>query len=231
MHVVLLLERLVPVPIAHAFAHRIRAVEELHEAHAAFDEPPRQHAVAREAGLEFVRIVHAVGFERGLAFLAQITGLRRAQLHPGREFVTRDARAQIAVPGMTRKMTLVQQLEKIARAGFGSGRNFPGRFQIRNRFVGREGGALKHRGQEGRVPMVRPHLGHAARIGNGHERGQVLLLAAQGIRRPRAHAGKTIQGETGAHLIFRRAMRVRFRGHRMDEAQVVREIGKTRQHV
>ena len=59
MHVVLLLERLVPVLIAHALAHRIRAVEKLHKAHTAFDQPSRQHAVAREAGLELVRIVHA----------------------------------------------------------------------------------------------------------------------------------------------------------------------------
>ena len=48
--VVLRLERLVPVPVADAFAHRVGAVEELHEADAAFDQPPGEQAVAREAG-------------------------------------------------------------------------------------------------------------------------------------------------------------------------------------
>ena len=49
--VVLLLERLVAVPVADALAHRVGAVEELHEPHAPLEQPPGQQAVAGEAGL------------------------------------------------------------------------------------------------------------------------------------------------------------------------------------
>ncbi len=37
-----LLECLVPVPVPHALAHRVGAVEKLHKAYAALDQAPRQ---------------------------------------------------------------------------------------------------------------------------------------------------------------------------------------------
>ena len=52
VHAVLLLDGLVPVPVAHALAHRVTAVEELHEPHPLLHEPPGEDAVAGKAGLE-----------------------------------------------------------------------------------------------------------------------------------------------------------------------------------
>ena len=60
MHAVLFLKRLVPVPVAHALAHGIGAVEELHKAHSALDEAACEEAVPSKAGLELVAVVHAV---------------------------------------------------------------------------------------------------------------------------------------------------------------------------
>ncbi len=110
MHVVLCLERLVAVPVSDAFAHRVRAVEKLHEAHAAFDESPREHAIAREAGFQFVAVIHAVHFECGGALLFEVGDFRGAELHLRREFVARDACAQFAIAGMSREMSVVEHL-------------------------------------------------------------------------------------------------------------------------
>ena len=52
VHAVLLLDGLVAVPVAHALAHRVTAVEELHEPHPLLHEPPGEDAVAGKAGLE-----------------------------------------------------------------------------------------------------------------------------------------------------------------------------------
>ena len=79
--------------------------------------------------------------------------------------------------------------------------------------------------------MVRPDLRHAARIRNRDERGQVLALAPDRVTDPRAHARETIEGEAGGHLVFGGTVRVRLRRHGMDEAKVVRQSRKVRQHV
>ena len=68
MHIVLGLERFVAVPIADAFTHRVSAVEKLHEAHAAFEQPPGEQTIAREAGFNLVGIINAVERFGGRAF-------------------------------------------------------------------------------------------------------------------------------------------------------------------
>ena len=110
MHVVLRLERLVPVPIADTFAHRIRAIEELHEPHAALDEPSREYTVAREAGFQLIAVVHAIQFQCGCTLTFQVANLRRAELHLRGEFVAGDTSTQFAVARMTREMPVIQQL-------------------------------------------------------------------------------------------------------------------------
>ena len=58
--VVLLPDDLVAVPVADAFAHGVRAVEQVHEADAAFEQTPREEAVAPERCFELVFVVDAV---------------------------------------------------------------------------------------------------------------------------------------------------------------------------
>src|SRR5438034_5908521 len=57
---VLVFQHLVSVPVAHTFAHCVGAVEELHEAHAALDQPAREQAVPRETGFDLVAVIHTV---------------------------------------------------------------------------------------------------------------------------------------------------------------------------
>src|SRR4051794_9529105 len=78
--------------------------------------------------------------------------------------------------------------------------------------------------------MVWANLRHTPRIGNSHEGWEILVFTAQCITNPRSHAGKTIEGEAGAHLIFGRTVRVRVGRHRMDETHFVRQGSEVRKH-
>src|SRR5438874_4169441 len=79
-----------------------RCVINIHEANAAFDEPPREQAVsgkgsklagtATAVGFDFrIFAINSVGFESGPGFAAQIDQLRRGALHSESELVGRDS--------------------------------------------------------------------------------------------------------------------------------------------
>ena len=55
-----------------------------------------------------------------------------------------------------------------------------GRAEVGDRLVGVEGGPLKDGRQEAAAPVGRPDLRHAARVGDGDERRQVVVLACRG---------------------------------------------------
>src|SRR5437899_2319664 len=61
--IVLRFEGLVSIPVAHAFAHGISAIEQLDETHAALDEPPRQQTVPGKARFKRIGIGRAIGIE------------------------------------------------------------------------------------------------------------------------------------------------------------------------
>ena len=76
---VLVLQRLVPVPVADAFAHRIRAVEELDEPNAALQETPGEQAIATKPTLERIGIVHRVHVLDVSGFAREVPHLGGAQ--------------------------------------------------------------------------------------------------------------------------------------------------------
>src|SRR5437667_8346914 len=117
MHAVLFLERLVSYPIAHLLAHGVGAIEKLHESHAPLDEPSGQQAIPGKASLDFVAVVHPIEFERRRALLAEVSDLRRAQLHPGGKFIAGNAREQLAVARMAGEVTIVKESQQIPGAG------------------------------------------------------------------------------------------------------------------
>lgn len=106
-----------------------------------------------------------------------------------------------------------------------------GRGEVAHGFLRAEGRALKRSGQEAGAPVVRAGLRHAARVGNGDVGGQVLVLAAQCIRHPRAEAGKAIEREAGGEEVLGGAVRVGRAGERVDEGDFVRESGEVRNQV
>ena len=87
-------------------------VEELHEAHALFDQPPGQQAVVGEARLARLR---AVGFERSACgLLGDVHHLRHASLHAEGQFVLGDARQRFRV-AQARGLHLVQVAQRVER--------------------------------------------------------------------------------------------------------------------
>ena len=58
--------------------------------------------------------------------------------------------------------------------------------QVGDRLVGVERGALKDGRQKAAAPVERADLRNAARIGDGHEGRQILVLGAQRVADPRA---------------------------------------------
>ena len=73
-------------------------VVELHEPHAALDQPAGEQAVAGEAGL--LAVLDAVQVERRLALAAGVHQLRGAGLHPVRHLVGVDPRGDFRVAGL-----------------------------------------------------------------------------------------------------------------------------------
>jgi hypothetical protein len=121
---VLLLERLVAVPIAHAFAAGlVCAVEELHEAHAFLHEPAREDAVARVGGLEVLhgiaRLIGTIHFQNVRGLRGNVRDLRDRQLHARGEFVAGDAGGEFRVAGEAFEVVPVQRGDEFARGAIG----------------------------------------------------------------------------------------------------------------
>ena len=79
--------------------------------------------------------------------------------------------------------------------------------------------------------MPRAILRHAARIGDGHERRQVVAVAPKRVGRPRADAGEAVEREPGRHLALSRPVGVALGRHRVNEAHLVGQFAKLRQQV
>src|SRR4051794_28687356 len=85
------------------------AGEELHEANASLDQPPGNQAA--RAVLARQRVVEAVELLGRLALAADIQRLLRRRLHAGGEFVTRDPRFEVQLPGMPFQVLAVEAIE------------------------------------------------------------------------------------------------------------------------
>src|SRR4051794_14077727 len=79
--------------------------------------------------------------------------------------------------------------------------------------------------------MVRASLWNTSRIRDSDKGRKIITLGSQRIRGPSPHAGKTVQSESSAHLVFCRAMGVAFGGHRMDETHFVGHFSEMRKQV
>ena len=72
--------------------------------------------------------------------------------------------------------------------------------------------------------MIRPNLRHASWIGNGDERGQILVLRAEPVENPRAQAGAAGKGRAGIELQATGRMRGGARVHGAEHA--MRHVGQ-----
>ena len=161
---------------------------------------------------------------------AQVGCFRHAELHPRGQFVAGDARREFAVAGMLCEMPLIHLLQERAGGPIRRGRDAD-RHEVPHGFLGTERRRLERGRQESGAPVVRAILRHAARIGDGDEGGQILVLAAERVGDPRAEAGKTVQHEAGREKVLGGAVRVGLAGERMDERDVVGQLREMRDHV
>ncbi len=110
MHVVLILQIVVTIPIQFATAG-VGAIEQLHEPYAILDQPAGEDAIFCEAGLgRIAGIVGAVALEDMRRLGAEIADLWHAQLHAGSEFVASDARRELAIAGVVLQVAGVHPL-------------------------------------------------------------------------------------------------------------------------
>src|SRR5262245_53910677 len=98
-------------------------------------------------------------------------------------------------------MSPVQQCQKIASGNVVASTHTGWEFEVANGPGRVEGRPLKNRRQKTRAPVAGARLGDAAWIGDGDERGQVLVLAAERVVHPGPHARETVEGETGRHEV------------------------------
>ena len=233
---VLGVQRLVAIPVAHAFATSlIGPVEELHEAHAALDEPPSEDAVARVGGLQVfhrvARLIGAIHFQNVRGLGGNVGDLGHGELHLRGEFVAGDARGQLRVAGEALEMMTVDFGNELARGRVGAGGELGGALEIAQRICGIEVGALERSRQEAGAPEVACGLRCAAWIGDRDVSGQRVVLAAERIRGPGTHAGEAIEREARGHEVLAWAMRVGLAREGVDEAHVIGQRTEMRHEI
>ena len=103
--------------------------------------------------------------------------------------------------------------------------------QMSHRFFGTHRRPLEGRWQKPWAPVVRSILRHPAWIGNRHIGRQVLVLAAQCIRHPRAQRGKPIQHEARREEVLRWTVGVGLAGQGVHKSKIIRQLRQMRDHV
>ncbi len=221
----------VAVPIA-PWKAVVGSAPQLHETHAALQQPPSDQAVAAKVLRRlFVDAVHS---PRGFGLLRDVENARGAQLQLGRQFVRGDASIEPRVAFSSGQMRFVEVFQERQRGRFAFGRDKLGvgrREEIGDGIFG--GGADKRalmRGrQKARAPVARPVGRKAPRVGQHHERGQVVGHAPQSVGDPRAHRGEAGQHEPAVLHERGWAVYVRLGDHRMDKRHVV-DAGSQMRH-
>ena len=159
-------------------------VEEFHEAHASFHQPPRQHAVVRERGLAGLRAVHV---EDVLRLSRDVHQFGRARLHAIGHLERIDPRLDLGVADF-RETHAVQPPNGIQRVSLELAVHSRRVRQVQDGIAaGPELDSLVHRRQEAAAPVRVPAAGPLLPGTEDYESRQVARLAAQSVQGPRAH--------------------------------------------
>ena len=203
---------------------------ELDEADVPLRQPPREQAVRRvRAGLPRLRSVH---LEDRVGLLRQIHQVRHRRLHPIRHLVLTDARFdfRIAVRLVADLIELLHRIQHLPPGRLADPRRILE--EQHRRAAGAESDALIARRQEPARPQPREErlIGvDGVRLREEHdERRQVLVLAAEPVTEPRAHARTARLLKAGLDERDRRIVIDRFRVHRLDDGDVVHDLCRVR---
>ena len=225
VHGVEVLQRPVLVPRRLVVA---AARVQLHHPHAALDQPPRhQRLASKETGAVLVQAVQPAS---GLVFLGDINRLGGVHLHVVGQLVGLDARRELVVFRVPRQVFAVQIPQQVQPFALALAADLLRRTQVNDRIAG--GAELRPLvgGRHEASPPIRLAVdGAAAMICEDHVAGQVLVLRAQTVGQPTAHAGMAGQHRAGVHLVQGRTVIVGQGMHRADHREVVRVLGDLRE--
>lgn len=193
---------------------------ELHEAHAAFQQPPRNERLPPVDVL-------AVKRAETLGFPAQVKRVARLHLHAEGEFKGLDAGVEPRIVRAGGFVLVIQLAEQTQLALLHLG----GRVRaadvldefLQLRVLGVDKGPLIHAGQEAVLPVLRV-LDGVASGAHRDEAGQVLVLRAEAVKHPRAEAGPRLHGVAAVHQHERRLVVGHLRIHRAHHRDVVGEL-------
>ena len=205
-------------------------MEELHEAHAALDETSREDAVGGVAA--WASGIGTVELEDLVGLVGEVGELGHAGLHAEGHLILADAGRDLGVAGAFESAS-VQFGESVEHLAAESAGKALGVAQVEHGILGAaELHALVTRGQEAAAPVVvvQGLVARALHAREEHEVvGEVLVVAAKAVARPCADAGASGNLVAGQELRHGRRMVDLVGVHRLDEAQVVRDLPKVRQ--
>ena len=199
-------------------------VEELHEAHAALDEPAGEQAVHGEAWLARLG---AVQLERLGRFLRHVHEFGRAGLHAVGHLEGIDARGDLGIADR-REMPLIKVLHEVERLPLHRLGDACGIGQVEDWVAGfAERHALVNRRQKAAAVERRAAAQTARRVEHDKAR-KVLRFAAQPVQRPRAEARPAELARTRLHQDLAGSVIERVGGHRLDDRDVVSHFRQVR---
>ena len=198
------------------------AREYLHEPHALLDHAPGQQAPPRERSR--VLAFKAVHFLDRLGLAFDIDDSGHLGLHPVGEFVVGHASGQFVMPGMLGHVPAIQFRQHVQVLPLVFPRLPSRRVDVQDRRPFRpQRGALVVGWQESVRPVARAAL-REARLRQHDVARQVLVLAAEAVRYPRADGRVPAELVAGIHVIQRRGMVHRLRLAALVNAKFVRDL-------
>ena len=178
---------------------------ELHEAHAAFDETPRDQAVAAKLCRRL--LIDAVGLERRRRLLAEVDRRRRLRLHPVGELVAGRTGRELRAAGAASHVLVVEGGEEIELPALAVAAEVDRHGEIEDRIAdGAKERPLKTCRHEATRPVWLPADRAAALVEEDDIARHVLVFGAEAVDNPAAQRRPTDERLAGVHLHERRAV-------------------------
>ena len=204
-------------------------VEELHEADAALDEAAGEQAVVGERRLAGLGAVHRRASPSARCEMSISSGA----LDCMRKAISNEL-IRVAISGSptASRRHLVERAERVERVALQLGVDAGRVGEVEDRVaLAAERDALVDGGQEAAAPVGGAAARSPSAGAEDDEAGQVLRLAAQAVGRPGAQARPAELLRAGVHEDLRRRVVERVGDHRLDDRDVVDDLGEVRQQL
>jgi hypothetical protein len=164
--------------------------------------------------------------------VSAVSRLVNGELHPRGQLVAADAAFQRVVAGALGQVPAIELRQRREAGRLRGFVELAGRDEIAHRrAAGLQRYALMPRRQKAARPVRRAARGQRTAVGQHDERGQVVDLAAQSVRHPRAGGRKTQRAKAAVGLVRGRRVVAGARPHRADDGQLVGPFRQVRKQV